>query len=52
MVNKRAGEWYVDPRKREGAVYFKSTDGHTGVWGFSGRRLNLGLLEIVRRRGG
>lgn len=52
VTNARAGDWYVDPKKRDGSVYFKSTDGHTGQWKFSSRRLNLGLLEIVVRRHG
>lgn len=47
VTNARAGDWYVDPKQRDGSVYFKSTDGHTGQWKFSLRRLNLGLLEIV-----
>ncbi|KAF8430006.1 tRNA A64-2'-O-ribosylphosphate transferase [Tirmania nivea] len=52
VVNKRAGEWYVPPPLRAGSVYFKSTDGHTGNWGFSLRRLNLHLLEIIEKGGG
>lgn len=52
VVNKRAGEWYVPPTLRTGSVYFKSTDGHTGNWGFSLRRLNLNLLEIIEKGGG
>ncbi|KAF8476003.1 tRNA A64-2'-O-ribosylphosphate transferase [Kalaharituber pfeilii] len=47
LVNKRAGEWYLDPKERQGAVYFKSTDGHYGNWGFSTRRLNLAVLEVT-----
>lgn len=49
VTNARAGDWYVDPKRRDGSVYFKSTDGHTGQWKFSSRRLNLGLLEIVEK---
>ncbi|KAF8443494.1 tRNA A64-2'-O-ribosylphosphate transferase [Terfezia claveryi] len=52
VVNKRAGEWYVPPSLRAGSVYFKSTDGHTGNWGFNLRRLNLNLLEIIEKSGG
>ena len=51
-VNKRAGEWYIPPTKRLGSVYFKSTDGHTGNWSFSLRRLNLHLLELLGKAGG
>lgn len=49
VTNSRAGDWYIDPERRAGSVYFKSTDGHTGQWKFSLRRLNLGLLEIVEK---
>lgn len=52
VTNARAGDWYVDPKRRDGGVYFKSTDGHTGQWKFSSRRLNLGLLEIAGRNHG
>ncbi|KAI5849508.1 tRNA A64-2'-O-ribosylphosphate transferase [Morchella snyderi] len=47
VTNARAGDWYVDPARRQGGVYFKSTDGHVGEWMFSLRRLNLGLLEVL-----
>ena len=33
-------------------MYFKSTDGHTGQWAFSLRRLNLQLIDIVGKHGG
>lgn len=49
VTNARAGDWYIDPKRRDGSVYFKSTDGHTGQWKFSSRRLNLGLLGIVEK---
>lgn len=35
-----------------GSAYFKSTDGHFGVWNFSLRRLNLGLLDVLGEFGG
>lgn len=35
-----------------GRCYFKSTDGHTNNWGFSRRRLNLQVLDVVARDGG
>ncbi|APA07869.1 hypothetical protein sscle_03g026390 [Sclerotinia sclerotiorum 1980 UF-70] len=47
MANERCGSWYINPNKKGGSAYFKSTDGHTGVWKFSSRRLNLHLLEII-----
>ncbi|KAF7957994.1 hypothetical protein EAE96_003561 [Botrytis aclada] len=47
IANERCGSWYIDPSKKGGSAYFKSTDGHTGVWKFSSRRLNLHLLEII-----
>ncbi|PQE23721.1 hypothetical protein CJF32_00009182 [Rutstroemia sp. NJR-2017a WRK4] len=47
IANERCGSWYIDPEKKSGSAYFKSTDGHTGVWKFSSRRLNLHILEIV-----
>ena len=52
VANERCGSWYIDPEKKAGSVYFKSTDGHTGVWKFSLRRLNLHLLDIVGRNDG
>lgn len=52
LTNARAGDWYVDPQRRQGGVYFKSTDGHAGEWMFSLRRLNLGLLEVVAEEEG
>ncbi|KAE8451790.1 hypothetical protein EG329_002630 [Mollisiaceae sp. DMI_Dod_QoI] len=47
IANERCGSWYIDPETKGGSGYFKSTDGHTGVWKFSSRRLNLHLLEII-----
>ena len=52
VANARAGDWYVDPASRAGGAYFKSTDGHTNEWGFSLRRLNLGLLPLAGAAGG
>ncbi|RPB16073.1 initiator tRNA phosphoribosyl transferase [Morchella conica CCBAS932] len=52
VTNARAGDWYVDPARRQGGVYFKSTDGHVGEWMFSLRRLNLGLLGVLEGAGG
>lgn len=45
VVNERCGPWYAEPCKTTDSVYFKSTDGHTGEWQFSLRRLNLNLLD-------
>ncbi|TAQ83056.1 hypothetical protein B7494_g8621 [Chlorociboria aeruginascens] len=47
IANERCGSWYVDPQVKGGSAYFKSTDGHAGVWTLSSRRLNLHLLEII-----
>lgn len=47
IANERCGSWYIDPARKGGSAYFKSTDGHQSVWKFSSRRLNLHLLEIV-----
>jgi len=47
IANERCGSWYIDPKIKGGSAYFKSTDGHTGVWKFSLRRLNLHLLGII-----
>lgn len=52
IANERCGSWYIDPKTKEGSAYFKSTDGHTGVWKFSSRRLNLHLLEIIGKNDG
>ncbi|KAI1449850.1 initiator tRNA phosphoribosyl transferase [Annulohypoxylon stygium] len=47
IANERCGSWYIPPEKKAGSAYFKSTDGHTGQWHFSTRRLNLQLLSII-----
>ncbi|KAH8743121.1 tRNA A64-2'-O-ribosylphosphate transferase [Hyaloscypha finlandica] len=52
IANERCGSWYIDPREEAGSTYFKSIDGHTGVWKFSTRRLNLHLLEIIGKNDG
>ena len=52
IANERCGSWYIDPELKGGGAYFKSTDGHTGVWKFSSRRLNLHLLEIIGKNDG
>ena len=52
IANERCGSWYIDPQNKGGSTYFKSTDGHTGVWKFSSRRLNLHLLEIIGNHDG
>lgn len=49
IANERCGSWYVPPQLKAGSAYFKSTDGHTGQWAFSLRRLNLHVLEIIGR---
>ncbi|KAK3937671.1 initiator tRNA phosphoribosyl transferase-domain-containing protein [Diplogelasinospora grovesii] len=52
VANERCGSWYVPPAQKTGSAYFKSTDGHTGQWKFSTRRLNLHLLELIGRYDG
>lgn len=52
IANERCGSWYIDPTQKCGSAYFKSTDGHTGVWKFSLRRLNLHLLEVIGKNDG
>lgn len=52
VANERCGSWYIDPARKAASAYFKSTDGHTGQWKFSTRRLNLHLLELIGRHDG
>lgn len=52
VANERCGSWYMDAEGKAGSAYFKSTDGHFGEWGFSLRRLNLGVLGVVGGWGG
>ncbi|KKK15061.1 hypothetical protein P175DRAFT_0257179 [Aspergillus ochraceoroseus IBT 24754] len=52
VANERCGSWYIPPDSKTGSAYFKSTDGHTGQWDFSFRRLNLQILPIAREHGG
>ena len=52
VANERCGSWYIDPGLKTASAYFKSTDGHTGQWKFSTRRLNLHLLELIGSRDG
>jgi tRNA A64-2'-O-ribosylphosphate transferase len=52
IANERCGSWYIPPEHKEGSAYFKSTDGHMGIWSFSSRRLNLQILDIVASRNG
>ncbi|KAI5285574.1 hypothetical protein KEM54_000461 [Ascosphaera aggregata] len=52
IANERCGSWYIPPDRKAGSAYFKSTDGHTGQWKFSLRRLNLQLLDIIARNHG
>lgn len=52
IANERCGLWYVPLNDRLDTCYFKSTDGHTNVWSFSLRRLNLHLLPIILEHGG
>ncbi|KAL4784647.1 tRNA A64-2'-O-ribosylphosphate transferase [Aspergillus varians] len=52
VANERCGSWYIPPDIKSGSAYFKSTDGHTGQWDFSFRRLNLQILPLAREHGG
>ena len=52
VANERCGNWYIPPEKKSGSVYFKSTDGHSGQWSFSTRRLNLQLLGLLEKHQG
>lgn len=52
VANERCGSWYVRPELKEASCYFKSTDGHTGHWGFSLRRINAHLLDVIARGDG
>ena len=47
VANKRCGLWYIPPKFRQETCYFKSTDGHTGEWAFSIKRLNLHLIPFI-----
>ncbi|PSR94307.1 tRNA A64-2'-O-ribosylphosphate transferase [Coniella lustricola] len=49
VANERCGSWYIRPEVKSGSAYFKSTDGHTGQWKFSTRRLNLHLLPLIEK---
>lgn len=49
VANERCGSWYIRPSLKGASAYFKSTDGHTGQWKFSTRRLNLHLLPVIER---
>ncbi|KAF9129258.1 hypothetical protein BGW39_004310 [Mortierella sp. 14UC] len=51
--NERCGTWYVHPSKiHKPGVYFKSTDGHTGIWDFNLRRYNPHLISTIIKHGG
>ncbi|ROW06170.1 hypothetical protein VMCG_04538 [Cytospora schulzeri] len=52
VANERCGSWYIRPELKGASAYFKSTDGHTGQWKFSTRRLNLHLLPVIEEHDG
>ncbi|KAL8796508.1 MAG: hypothetical protein Q9195_001182 [Heterodermia aff. obscurata] len=52
IANERCGSWYIPPAVKTASAYFKSTDGHTGQWAFSCRRLNLHLLDYIGKHNG
>ncbi|QPG72805.1 hypothetical protein FOA43_000107 [Brettanomyces nanus] len=47
IPNERCGLWYLKHDEFPATCYFKSTDGHTGQWDFSTRRLNFHLLPLL-----
>lgn len=51
VANERCGLWYINPMELAHSAYFKSTDGHTGEWKFSMRRLNFHLLPLLNEFG-
>ena len=52
VANERCGSWYIRPDLKAASAYFKSTDGHTGQWRFSTRRLNVHLLGLIGAKNG
>lgn len=58
LPNKHCGSWYLPPSSNNVVddscteVYFKSTDGHVGIYAFSLKRLNLPLLKVLKKYGG
>ena len=54
--NERSGSWYCRPSndtlQAGQSVYFKSTDGHFGIWDISMRRLNLHILPLLQKNKG
>ncbi|KAI8885014.1 initiator tRNA phosphoribosyl transferase [Backusella circina FSU 941] len=53
VANERCGSWYIDQTKKKAySAYFKSTDGHMGIWEFNIRRNNLHLLPILAHHQG
>jgi tRNA A64-2'-O-ribosylphosphate transferase len=52
IANERCGSWYIPPERKVESAYFKSTDGHTGQWAFSLRRLNTQVFDVVGKYGG
>ncbi|EKG15951.1 Initiator tRNA phosphoribosyl transferase [Macrophomina phaseolina MS6] len=52
VANERCGSWYIPLEHKAASAYFKSTDGHTGEWSFSLRRLNIQVLELVGQHDG
>ncbi|KAF2142816.1 uncharacterized protein K452DRAFT_269293 [Aplosporella prunicola CBS 121167] len=52
VANERCGSWYIPLERKSASAYFKSTDGHTGEWSFSLRRLNTQVLEAIGKTDG
>jgi Rit1 N-terminal domain len=51
-ANLRCGAWYTPPSITAGSSYFKSTDGHMSEWGFSLKRSNLDVAELILKHHG
>jgi tRNA A64-2'-O-ribosylphosphate transferase len=52
IANERCGSWYIPLERKVESAYFKSTDGHTGQWQFSLRRLNVQVLDVLGKYNG
>lgn len=50
LANLRCGLWYAP--HPDATCYFKSTDGHSGIWAFSATRLNWHVAHTAAARGG
>jgi tRNA A64-2'-O-ribosylphosphate transferase len=51
IANERCGCWYALPVTKQ-SCYFKSVDGHVNTWSMSSKRLNLQLVNMLKKTGG